>query len=133
ERMADYIASVTGTVWGDLPPQEALGLEYRIMNFRERPYGEIPATGFSADYVFRETKRALDAAAGTRTRIWPGIDIDIPTEPKHSKSTPQGTGSAVTAAFQAGAHGVILSRKYSEMSLANLRAAGDAIRGLKLV
>ena len=133
ERMADYIASVTGTVWGDLPPEEALGLEYRIMNFRERPYGEIPVKGLSADYVFREAKRALEAAAGTKTRIWPGIDIDIPTEPKHSKSTPQGTGGAVAAAFRAGAHGVILSRKYSEMSLANLRGAGDAIKELKLV
>ena len=36
------------------------------------------------------------------------------------------------AAFRAGAAGVILSRKYSEMQLANLGGAGDAIRELKL-
>jgi len=34
---------------------------------------------------------------------------------------------AVRAAFRAGADGVILSRKYSEMRLANLRAAGDGL------
>ena len=36
---------------------------------------------------------------------------------------------AVRAALGAGADGVILSRKYSEMRLANLRAAGEALRG----
>jgi hypothetical protein len=36
------------------------------------------------------------------------------------------------AAFRAGAPGVILSRKYSEMQLANLSGAGEAIRELKI-
>ena len=35
---------------------------------------------------------------------------------------------AVKATFDGGAHGIILSRKYSEMRLDNLRAAGRAIR-----
>jgi hypothetical protein len=39
---------------------------------------------------------------------------------------------AVMAAFEAGAPGVILSRKYSEMRLVNLSGAGDAIRELRL-
>jgi len=38
---------------------------------------------------------------------------------------------AVLAALRAGAPGVILSRKYSEMRLADLSGAGDAIRELK--
>jgi hypothetical protein len=128
ERMAGYIDSVTETLYGDLPKEEALGFEYRVMNFRERAYGDISLGGFSADYVGRETKRALAAASGTSTEIWPGIDIDIPTAPNHSKSTPEGTRAAVEAALAAGAPGVILSRKYSEMRLANLRAAGEAVR-----
>jgi hypothetical protein len=37
----------------------------------------------------------------------------------------------VRAAFRGGAHGVLLSRKYSEMKLANIRAAGRAVRELK--
>jgi hypothetical protein len=132
ERMAGYIDSVVGNVFGDLPKQEALDFNYRVMNCRERGYEQIPFTGLSADYVFREAKRAVDGAAGTNLLIWPGIDIDIPTGKSHSKSTPQGTKDAVLAAFKAGAHGVILSRKYSEMKLANLSGAGEAIRELKL-
>ena len=38
----------------------------------------------------------------------------------------------MTAAFEGGAHGVILSRKYSEMRTGNLRAAGRALRALNL-
>ena len=132
ERMASYIDSVTGTIYSDLRKQDALNLEYRIMDFRERAYDQIPFTGLSADSVYREAKRSVEGVAGTRTLIWPGIDIDIPTAQNHSKSTPQGTKEAVLAAFRAGAHGVILSRKYSEMKLANLSGAGEAIRGLKL-
>jgi hypothetical protein len=74
----------------------------------------------------------VDGAAGTRLLIWPGIDIDIPTGANQSKSTPQGTKDAVLGAFKAGAAGALLSRKYSEMKLANLGGAGEAVRELKL-
>ena len=102
------------------------------MGFDERGYDQIPFTGLSPDYVYRETRRALAGVAGTNTLIWPGIDIDIPTESGHSKCTPQSVKAAVQAAFHGGAPGVLLSRKYSEMRLANLSGAGDAIRELKL-
>ena len=42
----------------------------------------------------------------------------------------EGSHDAVLAAFHGGADGVILSRKYSEMKLANLGGAGDAIKEL---
>jgi hypothetical protein len=102
------------------------------MGLKESSYDQIPRVGLSADYVYRETKRALAGVAGTRTQIWPGIDIDIPTEADHSKCTPQSVKEAVLAAFRGGAPGVLLSRKYSEMRLANLSGAGEAIRELKL-
>ena len=132
ERMASYIDSVSQTIYGDTPKQLLLEFEYSVMNYKERSYDEIPFTGLSADYVYRETKRAVQGAAGAKTRIWPGIDIDIPTAANHSKSTRQGTKDAVLAAFRGGAHGVLLSRKYSEMMLANLSGAGDAVRELGL-
>jgi len=128
ERLARYIGNVTGTLFGDLDAQQALEFHYRVLNYSERSYEQIPFTGLSADYVARETRRALEGARGTSLRIWPGIDIDIPTAPNHSKSTPEGTKAAVRAALEAGAHGVIFSRKYSEMRLANLAAAGEAVR-----
>ncbi len=129
ERLASYIESVGGTVFVDLPRDESLGFEYRVMQYaNERRLRDIPDTGLSADYVYREARRAVEGAAGTDTLIWPGIDIDIPTEAGHSKSTPEGTKAAVAAGLRAGAHGVLLSRKYSEMKLANLAGAGEAVR-----
>jgi hypothetical protein len=132
ERMASYIDSVSKTIYGDVPKQELLDFHYRVLNFDEKDLASIPKAGFSADYVLRETKRSREALAGFRTQLWPGIDIDIPTAAANSKSSPDGTRDAVIAAFRGGADGVILSRKYSEMKLANLKGAGAAIRELKL-
>ena len=132
ERMALYADNIGSTLHGDLSKQAIIDLNYRLMNFQERSYDQIPHTGLSPDYVFRETKRALAGVEGRNTLIWPGIDIDIPTDQGHSKCTPQSVKEAVLAVFRAGASGVLLSRKYSEMRLANLKGAGDAVRELKL-
>jgi hypothetical protein len=132
ERLASYINSVGQTIYGDVPRQELLDFHYRVLDYREKNLNEIPRTGLSSDYVLSETKRARAGLHGAKTLLWPGIDIDIPTGKENSKSTPEGTRDAVLAAFKGGADGVILSRKYSEMKLANLRGAGDAIRQLNL-
>ena len=63
-----------------------------------------------------------------KCRILPGIDIDIPTGSDSRKASPEDTYAATLAALKAGAQGVILSRKYSEMRLANLEGAGRAVR-----
>ena len=131
ERMALYVDNIGSTLYGDLTKQQLTEFTYEVMNFKERSYDEIPYTGLSADYVYRETKRALEGVAGTKTQIWAGIDIDIPTEINHSRRSPQSVKDAVAAVFRAGAPGVILSRKYSEMKLTNLSGAGDAVRELK--
>ena len=132
ERMALYADNAGSTLYADLSRQGLLDFNYAVMGLKEGSYDQIPHNGLSSDYVFRETKRALEGVAGTNTLIWPGIDIDIPTEPSNSKCTPQSVKQAVLAALRVGAPGVILSRKYSEMRLANLSGAGDAIRELKL-
>ena len=131
ERMALYADNIGSTLYGDLTKQQLTEFTYEVMNFKERSYDEIPYTGLSADYVYRETRRALEGVAGTKTQIWAGIDIDIPTEINHSRRSPQSVQDAVAAAFHAGAPGVILSRKYSEMKLTNLSGAGDAVRELR--
>ena len=132
ERMALYADNVGSTLYGDLSKQELTDFTFEVMHLKEGSYKQIPHSGLSSDYVYRETQRALEGVAGTKTQIWSGIDVDIPTEPRNSKRTPQSVKEAVLAAFQAGAPGVILSRKYSEMRLANLSGAGEAIRELKL-
>ncbi len=133
ERMASYIRRMNSTVFRDVPQQELLDFHYRVLDYpHEKPLAELARSGFSSDYVFREAKRAREALNGTSTQLWPGIDIDIPTAATSSKSTPQGTKDAVLAAFRAGSDGVLLSRKYSEIRLPNLRGAGEAIRELGL-
>jgi hypothetical protein len=120
-------------MYGDVPAQELLDFHYRVLDYKnEKPLADIPKTGLSSDYVYRESTRAREALNGTKTLLWPGIDIDIPTGAAESKSTPESTRDAVAAALRAGSDGVLLSRKYSEMKLANLRGAGAAIKAAGL-
>src|SRR6185369_13722777 len=133
ERMAGYIRNVAQTIYGDVPQQELLDFHYRVMDYKqEKNLADLAKSGFSADYVYREAKRAREALNGTKTQLWPGIDIDIPTGQTQSKSSPETTRDAVAAALRAGADGILLSRKYSEMKLANLRGAGEAIKAAGL-
>ncbi len=131
ERMAEYIDNVGNTLYEDIPGQELLEFHYRVLNYQEKSLAEIPIVGLSADYVYRESKRAKAGLAGTKTLLWPGIDIDIPTQAGHSKCSPEGVRDAVLAAFRAESDGVILSRKYSEMKLANLKGAGEGITQIR--
>ncbi len=71
--------------------------------------------------------RSGGSLPGSRTKR-PGIEIDVPTGEEETKTTPDDVYAAVRATFDAGANGVILSRKHSEMRLDNLRAAGRAVR-----
>jgi hypothetical protein len=132
ERMAGYISSVSQTLYGDVPQQELLDFHYRVLNYQEKSLAEIPFTGFSSDYVLRETQRSRAGLQGTKTLLWSGIDVDIPTAKNHSKCTPSGVEDAVVAAFHGGADGVIISRKYSEMKLTDLKGVGAAVQKLGL-
>jgi hypothetical protein len=98
------------------------------MNYHEAPYDQLHLTGLSADYLARETRRALEGVKGSDVQIYPGIDIDVPTKLTDKRTKPDDVRRSVRAAFEAGANGVVLSREYTEMWLANLSAAGDELR-----
>ncbi|HEY7116794.1 MAG TPA: twin-arginine translocation signal domain-containing protein [Tepidisphaeraceae bacterium] len=127
-RYVQAINNIGSTIFADVPKDELLQLHNHFLNYGdEKPYVQLPAAGLSADYVARETRRALEGVRGTPCRIYPGIDIDIPTGTDQKKTTPADVHEATAAALKAGAHGVIFSRKYSEMKLANLAAGGRAV------
>src|SRR5262249_2422030 len=131
-RLAQYVRNVNSTLFADLTPEQTLELTYRWQQYgAEKPLDRIAPEGLSADYGRRETRRAV-AGVWAKGTVWPGIDIDIPTGANEKKTEPDDVYQAVRAAFDGGAHGVLLSRKYSEMPLANLRAAGRAVRDLKV-
>lgn len=128
ERYRNFVHNICSTVFRDVPPAEFMLLNNHVLNYaQEAPIDELPMAGLSPDYVLRETQRAKAGVKG-KSQILPGIDINIPTGKNSRQASPDDTYAATFAAFKGGADGVILSRKYSEMWLANLEAAGRAIR-----
>jgi hypothetical protein len=129
-RYARYLDTAASVLFADLPKADVLRFHDHVLGYQDNALDRLAAGGLPADYVARETRRALAGAEG-RCSIYPGIDIDIPTGEREKKTTPDDVYQAVTAALTAGAQGVVLSRKYSEMKLANLAAAGRAVRAFR--
>ena len=131
ERYAHFIDNIGSTVFRDVPRAELKRFNDYLLNYaEEKDYAGLPTAGLSPDYVFRETQRAIAGVQG-KCKILPGIDIGIPVGRNSRKASPDDTYAATAAALKAGADGVILSRKYSEMRLDNLAAAGRAVRDVK--
>ncbi len=129
-RFARYIRNVQSTVFRDFRPEEVLALHYELLGYQhESSLDKLPTAGMSAEYVARETQRALADVNGA-VPIYPGIDVDIPTALNEKRTHPSDVKAAVLAAFRAGAPGVVLSRKYAEMKLTNLAGSGEALREL---
>jgi hypothetical protein len=128
-RLASFLDRLSSTVFHDAQPQDYLEFYYKMMGHEEAPYGQLHIAGLSPNYVAQETRRALAGTLG-EVEIYPGIDIDVPTKATDHRTKPADVRAAIHAAFAAGANGVVLSTRYEEMWLANLTAAGDALREL---
>ena len=103
ERYANFIRNVASTVFRDVPKEELLRFNNHLLNYGEEAnLEELATAGLSADYVHRETQRALAGVAG-KCRILPGIDIGIPTGKNSRQASPDDTYAAVAAALKAGA------------------------------
>ena len=126
-RMAHFVDRLCATVFADASPSDLQPLYYKIMGYKEAPLNQILTNGLSPEYVASETRRAIEGTAG-KVQIYPGIDVDVPTAQGEKHTTPDDVRAATTAAFRAGANGVVLSREYHEMWLANLSAAGETTR-----
>ena len=105
---------------------------YDVMNYdndKEPTFDQIgEATGFSADYVYRETKRCADAV-GDRTKVYAGLGIDMAGNPQ--SSVPEVIVESTRKAFEAGADGILICREYDEMRLRSLTAVGDGVRAYR--
>ena len=129
ERYANFIRNAGSIVFRDVPTEEIMRFNNYLLNYSEKEASMdgLAKAGLSADYVYRETVRAMNGVQG-RCDILPGIDINIPVGRNSRVQSPEDAYAATLAAFKGGAQGVILSRKYSEMMLANLEGAGRAAR-----
>ena len=132
-RFLNFVQGARSTVFGDLPPELTLDVLYRELNYDEARYDRLLATGLSAEYVKRETRRAVSGVAGHPIQIWPGVDIDVPVGKGAGNCTPESVGQAVKAVFLGGAQGIVLSRNYIEMKPENLSGAGAALRELGVI
>jgi hypothetical protein len=125
-----YLDRLQKTVLGEISLEQSLDLYYDLFGYDKRVepgVDRLEAEGFSADYVYRETKRSVASAAG-KTRIYPGIGFDVPWGSRHIPADPDEVYRAVIRAYEAGAAGIVVSREYEEMRVPNLRAVGRAIR-----
>jgi hypothetical protein len=131
-RFHAYVHHLHRTILADVEPDVAYAFLSDVLHYDEAPLEDLPARGFSGEYVRRETARCVAAVreGGGEVPVYPGIDIDIPTGAGQKKTQPEDVRAGIAGAFAGGASGVILSRKYSEMWLRNLQAAGDTLREL---
>ncbi len=129
-----YLARLQRTVLSELTLKESLDLYYDIFGYdktKEPGVDELATTGFSPDYVFRETKRSVASAEG-KTKIYPGIGFDVPWGSGPMPADPEKVYECVKRAFEGGGAGIVVSREYEEMRVPNLKAVGRAIREMKL-
>ena len=124
-----YLPRFQRTILGELSLEQSLDLYYALFGYDrnlEPKFSELGKRGFSPDYVFRETKHSVASANG-KTKIYTGIGFDVPGSPPDEAET---IYQATQKAFAAGANGIVVSREYEEMHVANLKAVGRAVREL---
>lgn len=126
-RFVRYLNHLQTTLFGDTTGEKSYALLADVLDVDEGPLSEMRTTGWSGEYVRNQTARMI-REIGDDIPIYPGIDIDVPTAPGEKKTTPADVRSGVLGALDGGAKGVILSRKYAEMRIANVVAVGDALR-----
>jgi len=151
-RFHTWIAGICRSVFGDATPAQVYPLMLKLLGLDEGAYETLPQTGFSADYVRRETQRALVGSEG-RCVIYAGIDIGIDVGqsddisspgdsslinaddtggPDLTRTTPDRVRAAILAALDGGASGIVLGDKYAQMRFDDLSGVGAAIAERKL-
>ena len=127
-----FFTPLARTLLRERSPEQSLDLFYTTKGYdktREPKLDDVDKQGLGPDYVYRETKRCVEAVAG-RAKTYSGIGIDLPANNQTFASNPEGVYQAVYRAFDAGAADVLISCAYDEMRLPNLRAVGRAMAEL---
>ncbi len=117
----------------ELTAKQGLDLYYSVFGYDpaiEAGVNELAEAGLSPNYVYRETKRAVEGVDGGAA-VYAGIGLDIPKGGGWGtdkwQSDPDDVYMATRKAFEAGGRGVVASREYEEITLGSLRAMGKAV------
>jgi hypothetical protein len=131
-RIHAYIRALCKGVYRGIDEQTVYDLHRQALGYGSEEacvFDDLPGRGFSSEYVRRESARTVAAVAG-KAKVYPGIDVDVAAPEHVIRSTPESVGESLAAALEAGADGVVISRKYSEMLVENLDGIGHALRAL---
>jgi hypothetical protein len=128
-RFANFADSWHKSILADATPDGAYNALATVLGLNDylAPRGEAAMAGFAADYV-RDWTANLIADTGGRSKVYPGIGVGVGDGGKSKPITPDEVSAATQAAFDGGAHGVLISRNYSEAELAGLAAVGDVLK-----
>jgi hypothetical protein len=133
-RFAEFAKSWQRGILADATPDGAYNALATILGLDDfiAPLEDAPMAGFTPDYVKRWTENLI-ADTGGRCKVYPGIGVGVGDGGKSKAITPEEVRAAVHAGFDGGAHGVLISRNYSEATLAGLEAVGQVLeeRGLR--
>ena len=127
-RLAQYIRNVQSTIFRDMAPEEVLQMTYKMMGLSDEPtLDKLPTRDCRARRsVWRRRRPSPTPRAGS-----PSIPASTSTSPPGSdekRTRPEDVEAATAAALDAGAPGVVLSRKYAEMRLTNIAGAKRALQ-----
>ena len=130
-----YLEPLKKTILAELSLEQSLELYYALFGYdpaKEPGLDELEDTGFSSDYVYRETRRAVKMLEGKRP-FYAGIGMDIPKGmsswgDQQWISNPEVVYDACAMALEGGAKGIVASREYEEINITSLDAMGRAIR-----
>ena len=127
-RLVQYVRNVQSTVFRDMTPELVLEMTYQTMGLSNERIAHAIADGGIVGCLSRRRNRKAIADVKGQVPIYPGIDIDIPTALNEKRTQPSDVKAATLAALEAGAPGVVLSRKYAEMKLTNIAGAKEALK-----
>lgn len=116
-------------VLADASPEGAYEALANILQLESfiAPLADAPMAGFKPDYV-RQWTANLIADTGGKVKVYPGIGVGVGDGGDSKEISPEECYEGTLAALDGGAHGILLSRNYSEATLDGLRASGRALR-----
>lgn len=126
-RFAGFADSWQKGVLADASPDGAFNALSTILGFDGfvAPREESALAGFGPEYIKKWTARLVEQ---TGKKVYPGIGVGVGHNGVSKEITPQEIKEGVHAGFEGGGSGVMISRNYSEATLENLQAVGDALR-----
>jgi hypothetical protein len=128
-RFAEFAKTWQKGVLADATPDGAYQALAQVLNLEPyiAPLESAPSAGFKPEYV-KQWTQDLIADTGGRCKVYSGIGVGVGDGGKGKVIDANEVRDSVHAAFDGGASGVLISRNYSEATLASIEAVGNALR-----